>query len=540
MAEMHEAQRSTCPEAAPISLRGFYLIGEMATMIGIAMVFVLNLATPLSFVLDSLGSLPQMDAVELGLKAGIRLIFIIVVTFLPLFTAMHLILRPIATYLTFIRTGQDPPADLEEKARRRLLNLPFIFIPINLGIWILAPAIIFFIAYLAGRMDTQAAVVFSIRASMVGLISSAIVFFGIESHSRKRLIPLFFPKGHLADMKGAARISISRRIRMSYRFGSLVPMTILVVTLLTLQWQVDPTVISAVDYGRGIITFTLILFGVFFFATGTLNRMVSRSIVTPINNMLSNVEKIQAGDFNSRIQVTGNDEIGILGDAGNAMIKGLAERDMIRTAFGKYVTPEIRDEILAGRIPLQGERREATVMFSDLRDFTPFVENNQPEEVIASMRTYFTAMHRTIRRHKGLVLQFVGDEIEAVFGVPVRFEDHAEAAVRAALEMRKALEEINLERSNQGKPAFSHGIGIHSGKVLSGNSGSEEQSAYSLIGNTVNVASRIQGLTKELGYDILASQETVEQMVGSCHMEKQSPRLVKGYSKPIIVYRILG
>jgi class 3 adenylate cyclase len=222
------------------------------------------------------------------------------------------------------------------------------------------------------------------------------------------------------------------------------------------------------------------------------------------------------------------------------MIKGLSEREMIRTAFGKYVTPEIRDEILAGRIPLQGERREATVMFSDLRDFTPFVENNQPEEVIASMRTYFTVMHRIIRRHKGLVLQFVGDEIEAVFGVPVRFEDHAGAAVRAALEMRKALEEINQERSNQAKPAFFHGIGIHSGKVLSGNSGSEEQSAYSLIGNTVNVASRIQGLTRELGCDILASQETVEQLVGSCHMEKQPPRLVKGYSKPIIVYRILG
>jgi fumarate reductase subunit D len=89
MAEMHEAQRSTCPEATQISLRGFYLIGEMATMIGIAIVFVLNLATPLSFVLDSLGSLSQMDAVELGLKAGIRLIFIILVTFFPLFTAMH-------------------------------------------------------------------------------------------------------------------------------------------------------------------------------------------------------------------------------------------------------------------------------------------------------------------------------------------------------------------------------------------------------------------------------------------------------------------
>ena len=105
--------------------------------------------------------------------------------------------------------------------------------------------------------------------------------------------------------------------------------------------------------------------------------------------------------------------------------------------------------------------------------------------------------------------------------------------------MRRALEALNSERSASGKPVFSHGIGIHSGDVLAGNSGSEEQSAYALIGNTVNVASRIQGLTKELGCDILSSQETVERLTDSFQMGKEPARLVKGYSKPIIVYRIL-
>lgn len=179
------------------------------------------------------------------------------------------------------------------------------------------------------------------------------------------------------------------------------------------------------------------------------------------------------------------------------------------------------------------------MLFADLRNFTPFVENNPPEVVIAGMRAYFTAMHRAIRRHKGLVLQFVGDEIEAVFGVPVHFPDHADAAVQASLDMRRALKELNAERSAREKPAFSHGIGIHSGKVLAGNSGSEEQSAYALIGNTVNVASRIQALTKELGCDILASQETVARLKGLFEMEKQPPRMVKGYSRSVIVHRIL-
>ena len=105
--------------------------------------------------------------------------------------------------------------------------------------------------------------------------------------------------------------------------------------------------------------------------------------------------------------------------------------------------------------------------------------------------------------------------------------------------MRSALKDLNSHRSAEGKSPFSHGIGIHSGKVLAGNSGSEEQSAYALIGNTVNVASRIQALTKEVGCDILVSQETVDGLQGSFHMDKQSPKMVKGYSRPVIVHRIL-
>jgi adenylate cyclase len=202
------------------------------------------------------------------------------------------------------------------------------------------------------------------------------------------------------------------------------------------------------------------------------------------------------------------------------------------------VTPEIRDEILSGRIPLEGERREATVMFADLRNFTPFVENNRPEDVIAGMRAYFTAMDRAIRKNRGLVLQFVGDGIEAVFGVPVPFEDHADAALSAALDMRRALEDLNRDRAEMGMHSFAHGIGIHSGEVLAGNTGSEEQSAYALIGSTVNVASRLEGLTRDLECDILASQDTVERLNRTYPMGREAPRMVKGYSRPITVFRI--
>jgi class 3 adenylate cyclase len=106
--------------------------------------------------------------------------------------------------------------------------------------------------------------------------------------------------------------------------------------------------------------------------------------------------------------------------------------------------------------------------------------------------------------------------------------------------MRRALADLNAERSAQGKPTFAHGIGIHSGSVLAGNTGSEEQSAYALIGNTVNVASRIQGLTKELACDILISRETLDRLSESCQTEAHAPRSIKGYSKTVTVYGVRG
>jgi class 3 adenylate cyclase len=542
MTEKTQPRSDEWPDPIGISLRGLYVISVLAMGIGIAIVFLLNFATPTGFILDQFAEVSQMSGRAYGLEAGKRLLgffSLILVIGSPSLLVMHQVLRPISRCLSSVRAGQSPPSDMALKARRRIINLPFIFVGFNVGMWILMPALVFFSAYMFDLMNLRTAVVFSARASMVGLITSSIAFYRLEAYSRRELIPFFFPRGRLADLKGAARIPISRRIRMFYRLGTMVPMTILLVTLVTLQWELDTSVMSVEEYGRRIIIFCLVLGAVFFISTGVLNRLVSRSIAQPLENMLDAMRKIRDGDYDSRIRVLGNDEIGVLGDAGNVMIKGLAEREMLRTAFGKYVTPEIRDEILSGRIPLEGERREATMMFVDLRDFTPFVESNPPEEVISAMRAYFTAMHRAIRLHRGLVLQFVGDEIEVVFGVPVHFEDHSDAAVRAALEMRRALKELNRERAIQGKAPFAHGIGIHSGNVLAGNSGSDEQSAYALIGNTVNVASRIQGLTKELGCVILASEETVEQLQGSFCMDKEPPRLVKGYSKPIIVYRIL-
>ncbi|MBW1785703.1 MAG: adenylate/guanylate cyclase domain-containing protein [Deltaproteobacteria bacterium] len=536
-------KENTRMAAARVSLRGYYLISVTATAVGVLVVFLLNVATPVDFIQERFDNLMQLTGREFALTLVQRIFILVgimaVVSGLGA-AAMHQMLRPVAACLNVLKAGDRPPDESVDRARRRLINLPFIAIGVYVGMWLVLPLLIFTPTIVTGFLDGKTGMVFSARAFMVGLISSHIAFYRIESYSRKMVIPFFFPHGRLAEVEGAARISISRRIRMFFRLGSVVPGTILLVTLLTLQWGLDSTVISAREYGRGIIIFTIVLSAIFFLTSGTLNRLVSKSIADPLDEMLEKIEKIRQGDYNSPIRVVSNDEIGILGDGGNRMIRGLEERETIRAAFGQYVTPEIRDEILSGRIPLEGERRDATVLFADLRNFTPFVESNPPEEVIAGMRAYFTAMHRAIRRQGGLVLQFVGDEIEAVFGVPLPSDDHADAALRAALDMRRALADLNAERSAQGKPTFAHGIGIHSGSVLAGNTGSEEQSAYALIGNTVNVASRIQGLTKELACDILISRETLDRLSQSCQTEAHAPRSIKGYSKTVTVYGVRG
>ena len=514
------------------SFMGLYLRNLGANLFGFVTIVMLNVFTPLSFF--------KMHRVYIFTEGGWMTFFLFfpVVVLLIGLLQFH-VQRPISNLSIYMSKGKNISVGLQEKAEQRLLNLPFIIALINLVIYIFVATMIASAFYLFRDIPIRACLFMFFRSFMIGLISAGISFFVVEDYSRKTFIPLFFPRGKLGALHGTIKIPILRRIRLLNMAGTLNPMLILVVTLLFIVWETGESTISADLLGREILLFALILCGAFMAITLRLNVLVGNSIVNPIGELLDVVERVKDGDFNQRIRVLSNDEIGVLGDAGNDMIRGLAERERIREAFGKYVTPEIRDQILAGRIPLNGERRMATLVFSDLRDFTSYVEGNPPEEVISSMRSYFTAMQKAISAHQGLVLQYVGDEVEAVFGVPLRQVDHADKAVRAALEMRKSLEKLNRHRKKEGKTIFRHGIGICTGEVLAGNTGSENRLSYTLIGDTVNLASRIQGLTKTFHCDILVSEETVKMLKHSFHIQQELPKSVKGYSRPITVYRII-
>jgi class 3 adenylate cyclase len=214
------------------------------------------------------------------------------------------------------------------------------------------------------------------------------------------------------------------------------------------------------------------------------------------------------------------------------------ERDFLNDTLGRYVSQQVRDEILSGRLTLRGELKEVTVMFADLRDFTRLAESMSPREVVTIINMYFEAMSAAITDHHGLVLQFIGDEIEAVFGAPIALEKHQQRAIDTALEMRKRLSRVNLMLIRQGYPPLRHGIGLHAGKVVAANIGSPQRLSYALVGETVNVASRIQDLNKEFGTDILFSDAVY---AGADHLDglyRLGPVSVKGIRDPLQLFSI--
>jgi adenylate cyclase len=204
-----------------------------------------------------------------------------------------------------------------------------------------------------------------------------------------------------------------------------------------------------------------------------------------------------------------NDEIGAVAEGFNRMLGGLRERERIRETFGRYVTREIRDEILAGRASFEGRLEEVTILFADLRDFTPWVERTEPRDVVRDLNEYFTEMEAAISLPaRARAASTSGTRSRRCSEPPSLRPTMPTAPFAAALEMRARLEGLNTRRAAAGKPPLRNGIGIHTGTVLAGSIGSSERSSYALVGDAVNLASRIQGLNKELGTEILVSDAT--------------------------------
>jgi adenylate cyclase len=222
------------------------------------------------------------------------------------------------------------------------------------------------------------------------------------------------------------------------------------------------------------------------------------------------------------------------------MVHGLKERDRLRETFGRYVTRQVADHLMKGNVNLGGELVPVTVLFSDIRSFSSISETMDPRAVLDFLNEYFAGMVESVLHHRGVVDKFIGDAIMAVFGAPVPEPDDALNAVRAALEMRSRLQQINETFQTRGLPEIRAGIGLHSGQVVAGNMGHVERMEYTVIGDAVNLASRLEGMTKELACDVVMSEDLYEQVKDDVIAEPLKRITVKGREQDVMVYRLVG
>ena len=214
-------------------------------------------------------------------------------------------------------------------------------------------------------------------------------------------------------------------------------------------------------------------------------------------------------------------------------------RDQQRELFRKFATPEVAEELLATGLSLGGKHVAATVMFSDIRAFTGLAESLPPAETIELLNSYYTLMFDAIGSQKGIVNQMQGDGLMALFGAPLSYADHAERAVRAGLEMLELVAGFNSEQAAQGKPTIRIGVGIASGQVIAGYTGTERRVTYTCVGDTVNVAAHLEAHTKVLGQPILIDEQTRAGLSSAIRVKDHGPVQFKTRAQPVRVYSVV-
>lgn len=285
----------------------------------------------------------------------------------------------------------------------------------------------------------------------------------------------------------------------------------------------------------------------------TVAFIVGRSLSKPFEKLLTGVHNVSEGDLNTSIALKRPDEFGVLANCFNTMVDDLKDREQLRETFGRYMSKKIAHALLTkGDTPdLGGETCMVTIIFSDLKDYSRITQSMGAQQLIGTLNTYFGAMNEIIDTHGGCVIEFLGDAVLAVFGAPYKRESHACDAVLAARYMQERLDRLNeaWERDGTaylwqecGVEKLSMRIGIHTGYVVAGNMGSLSRMKYAVIGDTVNIAARLETLNNSLDTNILLSDAVKKELTPNLKklLRCCGEHSIKGHDKPIQVYTMDG
>lgn len=292
------------------------------------------------------------------------------------------------------------------------------------------------------------------------------------------------------------------------------------------------------------ITFQGILLGFITLVFGsTIMVYVVRQITTPLSELAVAAEQMADGNLSMRVAKNSDDEIGQLAGAFNEMATGLQEREWLKDMFGRFVSTEVADAIRNGQIVLEGENRLVSVLFCDIREFTDFSERHSPQEVVRLLNEYLPLVVQAAQNNDGMVNKFGGDSTLIIYGAPYEVQDNAFKAVLTALEIRNAVRVLNVQLADRGE-AFRVGVGINTGVALAGAVGSMERQEYTVVGNTVNLAARIDGLNKQfpehdilistMTYDALGEHRSMFDMISLGEVE------IRGRDEPVEIWAVRG
>ena len=368
-----------------------------------------------------------------------------------------------------------------------------------------------------------------------GMTAWTLSYLAIEILNRTILLPKVFPEGHISRNGFSFRPSFKHLMLFCFIVSSVFPVAILLSSYISVQIN------NGLEIHGGVIFVSILLMLISFIITHGLSRL----ILNPLKNLTEASKRIQNGDYKSRVGIVTSDELGALADSFNDMADSLTEKEFMRDTFGKIVDPEVRDYLMSGSgkeslgAALGGETREVTVLFCDIRSFTAMSEKMEASEVVQLLNKYFTALGKCIAAHHGIINKYIGDAIMAIFGAPVKSENSARDAFLAALDMRKALVEVNEGFKKEGLPEVHFGIGIHTGPVFAGTIGAENRMEYTVIGDTVNTASRLESLCKTYTKDLILSEASAEKL------GKEDSKLsfvaeaeIRGKSQPMKLYTL--
>jgi adenylate cyclase len=260
-----------------------------------------------------------------------------------------------------------------------------------------------------------------------------------------------------------------------------------------------------------------------------LTVLLSKSILRPIADLQRATDAVRRGDLDAAVPVTTGDELGDLAASFNQMVNGLRERERIREAFGTYLDREIAEYILSDAFSEDGVELDVSVVFCDVRDFTRFASGAEATEVVRCLNELFEIVVPIVARHRGHVDKFIGDGLVAVFGAPEPSEDHADCAVRAAIEMAR-------EANDPGRDGLRIGVGVNSGRVVAGSIGGAGRLNFSVIGDSVNVAARVEAHTRETGDDVLITDETKRRLGEDVEVRARGSQELKGIDDPIVLH----